>query len=104
MLKPGGVLRIVMPDASKYIHSYVDPGNEFINSWRPGRLTAMIALQEEFYGFGHRALYDSATVHLFCRTAGFSLVESKKFGDSRIVPCPDCEWRIPDSFYTEAVK
>lgn len=104
MLKPGGVLRIVMPDASKYIGSYVDPSNEFINSWRPGRFTPMIALQQEFYSFGHRAIYDSATLHLFCHTAGFSLVESKKFGDSRIDPCPDSEWRIADSFYTEAVK
>lgn len=104
LLKPGGVLRIVMPDANKYIRSYIDPENEFINSWRPGRFTPMIALQEEFYGFGHRAIYDSTTVQLFCRTAGFSLVESKMFGESRIVPCPDSEWRISDSFYTEAVK
>ncbi len=104
LLKPGGVLRIVMPDASKYIRSYLDEEHQFINSWRPGRLTPMMALQEEFYNFGHRAIYDYATLELFCRTAGFSVVESKQFGNSRMNPCPDSEWRIPDSFYTEVVK
>jgi predicted SAM-dependent methyltransferase len=104
VLKPGGVLRIVMPDASKYIRSYIDPEHQFINSWRPGRPTPMMALQEEFYGFSHRAIYDFDTVELFCKVAGFSEIESKTFGDSRLSPCPDSEWRITDSFYTEAVK
>ena len=104
VLKPGGILRIVMPDASRYLQSYFDPEHRFIREWRGERPTPMIALQEEFYGFSHRAMYDYETVALFCRTAGFSLVEPKQFGESRLTPCPDSEWRITDSFYTEAVK
>jgi predicted SAM-dependent methyltransferase len=104
VLKKGGVLRIVMPDASRYIRSYVDPEHEFLNRWRPGEITPMMALQHEFYSFGHCAMYDYETLALFCRSAGFATVESKQFGESRIVPCPDSEWRITDSFYTEAVK
>ena len=104
VLKPNGVLRIVMPDASKYIKSYLDPEHEFIRGWRGERPTPMIALQEEFYGFGHRAVYDYETAELFCRTVGFRTVEQKQFGESRLTPCPDSEWRITDSFYAEAVK
>lgn len=103
MLKPGGVLRIVMPDANRYIRSYVNPTSSD-SILREGRLTPMIALTEEFYGFNHRAMYDYETVELFLRTAGFTKVESTSFGKSRIDPCPDCEERICDSFYTEAVK
>ena len=104
ILKPGGVMRIVLPDAARYMGSYLDPEHKFLNSWRGPRFTAMLAVQEEFYGFGHCAMYDYETLALFCRVIGFNLIESKQFGDSRLIPCPDSEWRIPDSFYAEAVK
>lgn len=104
LLKPGGVLRIVMPDASKYIHSYVDPDHAFIKQWRPKKITPMLALHSEFYHFGHRALYDYQTLELFCCTAGFQTVEQRQFGESRLTPCPDSAWRITDSFYCEAVR
>ena len=104
MLKPGGIMRIVAPDASKYLHSYIDREHQFLKAWRPGRLRPLMALQEEFYGFGHRAIYDSDTMALFCNVAGFSIIESRQFGDTRLTPCPDSEWRITDSFYTEVVK
>lgn len=103
-LKPGGILRIVMPDASRYISSYFDPQHKFMNKWRPGRPTPMIVLQEEFYGFSHKAIYDFETLELFCKIAGFKDIQQKSFGDSLIEPHPDCEWRITDSFYTEMVK
>jgi len=38
------------------------------------------------------------------RMAGFSRVEPSEMGKSRITPCPDSEWRSPDSFYVEAEK
>jgi predicted SAM-dependent methyltransferase len=104
LLRPDGVLRVVAPDASKYIESYFDPQHEFIRSFRGDRPTPMLALQEEFYGFGHRAVYDHDTIALFCDTIGFSHVERSAFGRSRIDPCPDSEWRVTDSFYSEAVK
>jgi hypothetical protein len=64
----------------------------------------MLALQEEFYSFGHRAMYDYETLALFCRVIGFNVIEARQFGDSRLIPCPDTVCRIPDSFYTEVVK
>jgi predicted SAM-dependent methyltransferase len=104
ILKPGGVMRIVLPDAGRYLASYFDPEHKFLNSWRGQRFTPMLALQEEFYSFGHRAMYDYETLALFCRVIGFKVIESRQFGDSRLIPCPDSEWRIADSFYTEVVK
>jgi predicted SAM-dependent methyltransferase len=104
VLKPGGIMRIVVPDASRYIASYFDPEHRFIRDFRGERPTAMLALQEEFYSFGHRAVYDHETVALFCKVIGFSKIESKAFGESALVPCPDSEWRVHDSCYTEVVK
>lgn len=104
VLKKGAVMRIVMPDAKRYIESYCDPNHTFLQSWRGVPFTALMAIQEEFYSFGHRAMYDSETLCLFCRSIGFSQVESKQFGESRLAPCPDSKWRIGDSFYTEVVK
>jgi hypothetical protein len=93
-----------MPDASKYIRSYIDPEHTFIKEWRGLKFTPMMSLAEEFYGFSHCAMYDYETLALYLRMAGFSLIESSSFGKSRIDPCPDSEWRIKDSFYTEAKK
>lgn len=104
VLKPGGIMRIVMPDASRYIRSYCDPTHQFLKNWRGVPFTPLMALQEEFYNFGHRAMYDSETLVLFCQTIGFQIVETKQFGDSRITPCPDSAWRVTDSFYVEVVK
>jgi predicted SAM-dependent methyltransferase len=104
VLRPGGVLRVVAPDASKYIKSYLDPEHAFISGFRGDRPTPMMALQEEFYGFGHKAVYDHETIALFLRTIGFTTVEERAFGDSRLDPCPDSECRTSDSFYTEASK
>jgi predicted SAM-dependent methyltransferase len=77
VLKPGGVLRVAMPDGSKHIRSYIDPEHHFINSWRPGGPTPMMVLHEEFYGFNHRAIYDFDTMDLFCKVAGFSEIECR---------------------------
>ena len=104
VLKVGGVCRIVMPDASKYIRSYMDPEHTFIKDWRGMPFTPMMNLVEEFYGFNHRAIYDYDTLALYLGAVGFSHVERSSFSKSRIEPCPDSEWRIGDSFYVEAVK
>jgi predicted SAM-dependent methyltransferase len=104
ILKPGGVMRMVLPDAARYLASYFDPEHKFLNVWRAERFTPMLAVQEEFYSFGHRAMYDYETVALFCRVIGFEVIEMRQFGDSRLIPCPDSASRIPDSFYTEVVK
>jgi predicted SAM-dependent methyltransferase len=107
VLRPGAVMRAVLPDASLYIHSYCEPSHEFLNSWRGinGRgLPPLLGLQEEFYNFGHKTIYDFETLAFFCKAAGFSVTEAASFGNSRLEPSPDSEWRKTDSFYADVVK
>ncbi len=107
IMKTGAVMRAVLPDASAYIRSYCDPSHTFLNEWRDidGRgLPPLLGLQEEFYGFGHRTIYDYETLAFFCTAAGFRTVERRLFGESLVQPVPDSEWRIGDSFYADIIK
>ena len=104
MLAPAGVLRIGVPDGGAYLRSYYDGGRGVIEAVRPGRPTPMLALQEVFFGHGHRAMYDVETLIAFCREAGFVMVEKRAFGESRIEPCPDSEHRQAETLYVECVR
>lgn len=104
LLRPGGVLRVVVPDAGSYLSSYAAGGLGLLEAVRSNRPTNMLAINELFYLYTHTAMYDEETLALFLRTAGFSTVESSTFGTSRLQPCPDSEHRRPESLYIEAVK
>jgi predicted SAM-dependent methyltransferase len=104
VLKPGGVLRVGVPDAKAYARAYVRGGGGPIASVRPGRPTRLLALQEVFYRHGHRTMYDFDTLALVCNAAGFETVELRRFGDSRLAPCPDSDHRRRETLYVEAVK
>jgi predicted SAM-dependent methyltransferase len=92
LLRPGGVLRIGVPDCGT-----PDVG------W-PDAPTRLLALHEFFAEPGHQTMYDAATLGLILRAAGFDLVEQRAFGESRIEPAPDSEHRRVGSLYVEAVK
>lgn len=92
LLRPGGVLRIGVPDCGT-----PDVG------W-PDAPTRLLALHEFFAEPGHRTMYDAETLGLILRAAGFDLVEQRAFGESRIEPAPDSEHRRVGSLYVEAVK
>ena len=103
VLKPGGVLRIGVPDAGAYLQSYAWGGG-FITTNRPDRPTQLLALQELFYEHGHETMFDLETLALVCRAAGFEEVERRESGSSRITPCPDAPHRASETLYVEAVK
>lgn len=103
VLKPGGVLRLGVPDVGAYLRAYAGSG-DFICRLRPGRPTALLAVQEVFYHYGHRSAYDRATLLLVCRAAGFVQVEPRAFGESRLCPAPDSPHRRAETLYVEAVK
>ena len=46
VLGPGGVMRIAVPDAGRYLLSYADGGQGLIDEYRPGRPTNLLAGQE----------------------------------------------------------
>lgn len=104
VLSPGGVMRIAVPDAGRYLLSYANGGQGLIDEYRPGRPTTLLAAQEIFYLHGHRSAWDLETLGLFVRAAGFEQYEGRGFGDSRIEPCPDSPHRKQESIYVEAVK
>jgi predicted SAM-dependent methyltransferase len=92
VLRPTGVLRIGVPDC----------GAPHI-AW-PDAPTRLLALQEFFAEAGHRTMYDTETLSLVLKAAGFPTVEQRPFGDSRLEPAPDGEHRRIGSLYVEAVK
>lgn len=104
VLKPGGVLRVGVPDAAAYVQSYLQEGGAPIASAYPGRPTPLLAMQEVFYRHGHRTMYDFDTLALVCNAAGFVSVERRRFGESHLTPCPDSEHRRPWTLYVEALK
>src|SRR3954454_6326461 len=79
LLRQGGVLRIGVPDAGAAARSYVEGSGAFLERVRPGRPTAMLALQELFYYPGHRTMYDFETLALLFRAAGFDEPEQRAF-------------------------
>jgi predicted SAM-dependent methyltransferase len=103
VLQPGGVVRIGVPDLERYVHSY-NGSDPIIDVYRPGRPTRAIALNEIFYLYGHRALYDYETLALACREAGFSSVEHSAFAQGRLGAEADSETRREESLYVEATK
>lgn len=104
VLSPGGIMRIAVPDAGRYLNSYANGGQGLIAEYRPSRPTNLLAVQEIFYRHGHRSAWDLETLELFVRAAGFDQCEARSFGSSRIEPCPDSPHRERESLYVEAVK
>lgn len=102
LLSCGGILRIGVPDLTRYIHSYQgrDP---LLEEVRPGRPTPALAFCEVFYRHGHRSMYDFQTLEKLCLEAGFDQVQPSEFGAGRLQPSPDSAARRPETLYVEAV-
>ncbi len=104
LLRPGGVLRIGVPDAGAAARSYLDDADGFLEHVRPGRPTPLLALQELFYYPGHRTMYDSDTLVLVLRAAGFEQPQQKTFGETLLDPIPDSPHRRAETLYVEAIR
>lgn len=102
VLAAGGVLRVAVPDAGRYLRAYPDDPDGFIERNRPARPTPLLAIQEAFTRHGHRSAYDLETLALLFRTAGFLEPRQAAFGESALEPCPDSESRAAESLYVEA--
>jgi predicted SAM-dependent methyltransferase len=103
VLKPGGILRVGVPDAGQLIRSYAGD-RAYLEERHPGRPTAMLAVQELFYWHRHCAMFDTETLCLFFRASGFPDPCERKFGDSDIGQAPDTERRRAQTLYMEARK
>ena len=103
VLRPGGIVRVVVPDAERYVRSYAANGDE-LELLRPDRPTKLLALQELFFRHGHRAAYDSETLRFLLLAAGFASARLCDFGESDLQPAPDSQHRQQESIYVEATK
>jgi predicted SAM-dependent methyltransferase len=101
VLRPGGVLRIGVPDAGACLDSYAGLTS---TDWALSRPTPMLAVQALFYEHGHLAMYDGETLKLLCEAAGFVDALVCAFGEGRMQPNADTESRRDGTLYVEAVR
>jgi predicted SAM-dependent methyltransferase len=119
-LQPGGVLRIVVPDAGAYLRAYSGPWETLakmrplectVNGWRDSCLGAVYQTKMQFMnaifrqGYEHKYAYDDETLILVMREAGFRNVVAQQFAIS-LDPkmAPDRKGHRTESLYVEAVK
>jgi predicted SAM-dependent methyltransferase len=103
VLRPEGILRVGVPDAGRLLLSYAGD-REYLENLHPDRPTALIGVQELFYWHRHCAMYDTDTLELLFRAAGFPNPRERSFGDTDMDQAPDTERRRPETLYMEAGK
>jgi len=111
-LRRGGVLRIIVPDAGRYLHAYCRPDLSGFRELEvpdpfPSDLpTRMDVINHVFHQWHeHRWGYDFETLVHRLRAAGFTVVERVGFRRS-LLPAlaQDSEQHAPYSLYVDAVK
>jgi len=113
VLEHGGTLRIILPDAEKYIHSYCANDLEFFDKLRylggatEGLRTRVEVLNQMFrMGGVHLFAWDFETLSLHLREASFVEVRRSSYGD--VEPTLNIDgaeaWRSLESLYVNARK
>jgi predicted SAM-dependent methyltransferase len=113
-LRPGGVMRIAVPDAEKYLRAYSSP-----NGWAemlsfspivpsnppPAGLTKMDVVNKHFrQSHQHKWAYDYETLEGLIRRAGFKDVLRSDYNVSRLGELRiDSPGRRAESLYVEAI-
>ncbi len=101
VLRPGGLIRIGVPDAGALLTSYAAAGDAPALQGYPTRL---LGVQEMFYEWGHRTMYDFDTLSALLGAAGFTGPVRSEHGGGLIQPCPDSADRKRGTLYVEARK
>lgn len=102
LLRPGGILRIGVPDFGQLASGYVT-GGDVIGRLHPEVPTPLFALAEVAYGYGHRSLWDEATLVGLLGELGLA-ARARAFGESALEEVPDSEHREGETLYVEATK
>lgn len=101
VLKPGGVLRVGVPDAGMYARWYSRDARG-LQDFRWGRATAMLALREVFQEHAHVAAYDEETLLLVLEAGGFPGARATEAGHSDLLDAaPDMPERWEETVYVE---
>lgn len=111
VLKIGGSVRIVVPDAARYLEAYVTRDQ---NKWvalgleaLPADMpTPMTMINHVFHQGGeHQFGYDAETLEYLLKNAGFGHIEQSQYRSSeRFEEKLDLSVHAPYSLYVEAVK
>ena len=121
VLKPGGVLRIIVPDAEKFLRSYVNDADggwaemakmRLMNSERREEWsdtvynTRMEVINAVFRsGFSHKYAYDYETLEFLLLKYGFKTAMRQAYGRTQLPELNiDLAIREAESLYVEGVK
>lgn len=112
ILKPGGTLRIIVPDAELYLDLYIKgksgekvkfPYGTPAYPSMTNQTTPMMEINQVFRGHGHQFAYDYLTLEAMLQKAGFVNIQKETFrcGRDRTLLI-DSEERACESLYVEA--
>lgn len=116
ILKPGGVIRISVPDAEMAIEGYMRAKHEGLVDKRfresgQRALTPLMSVTNTFrrlfetYDIGHKFAWDFQTLEFFLWRVGFVEIERASYMNGRdIALLVDFERRAKESLYVEAAK
>ena len=110
VLQPGGVVRIVVPDAELYLDLYQkSKRGEFVEfpyvnqQESQNGITPMMSVNRVFRDHGHLFAYDAKTLEMMLRNAGFVDIRKESFRTGRDENLMiDSEERKAESLYVEA--
>jgi predicted SAM-dependent methyltransferase len=115
MLKPGGTIRVIVPDLSIFVEHYVANDETWFRDWESevlkprGRsmISKMEALSFVTQEYGHRSAWDFATMERFLASAGFTEIRRcayRESSDPHLIQDKDARDRTMVSLYAEARK
>jgi predicted SAM-dependent methyltransferase len=112
VLEPGGVVRIIVPDAARFLAAYVAGGRAGFDAlavpdpWPNDLPTPMDVVNHTFHQWHeHRWAYDEQNLGWRLRAAGFVEVTREGYGTSRLPElAQDAPGHEPYSLYVDAVR
>ena len=108
ILRPGGVFRVIVPDAAAAIRAYAQGDLELLRDLAPSEATPIEVVNKIFRENGaHRFAWDYPLLAAELERAGFATVRRAAFRDSAIAELNvdlSEEGRIAQSLYAEATK
>ena len=106
VLKPGGAVRIIVPDLEKYCRAYVDNDRDWFLATQAGPPGAYV-VNSIFMDHFHKFIYDFATMANCLKKAGFKDIVQTQYLNSGIPEVnldTDVATRRNESLCVEAIK
>jgi len=110
VLEPGGELRIIVPDAGRYIRAYANDDMQFFDAMRelggavtPFETDIEIVNQAFRMGGDHQFAWDVHVMRRRLEHVGFERVEETGYDPDRFIDQAD-DWRRRESLYVVAYK